>query len=266
MVPSASASAGAPHFVDHPLSASSPFPAALGGREGSTTRIQGTDLLASLPPLFRQVFDYSRSGELEGLDNNLLRDCMAEFIGGLALASDQALAMAQTSSNLEEELAKVKEDLANREQVFANLETALYLEVANLRQIEKDVKKALRDKSMEVVELEAKILPLRTCNVELGHQLTELKGKMVDLEDMSTRREVLLGKVEEELAVLKGELAEKYESFKRAEEELLNDAAAAYSEGFQDVVAQFTCAYPDTNPSLFHESKHVVDGQIVPRE
>jgi len=89
---------------------------------------------------------------------------------------------------------------------------------------------------------------------------------MADLEDRTTRREVLLGKGEGDLVVLKGELAEKSESFKRAEEELLNDAVAAYDEGFQDAVAQFTCAYPDTHPSLFHESKYVVDGQIVPRE
>jgi len=60
-------------------------------------------------------------------------------------------------------------------------------------------------------------------------------------------------------------LAEKTKSFRKAEEELLNDVVAAYGEGFQDVVAQFTCAYPDTNPSLFYESKCVVVGQIVPR-
>jgi len=251
-MPSASASAGALNFVDQPLSASSPFPAVLGGRAGSATRSQGTESPIPLPPLFRQAFGYSRSGGLVGLDNDLLRDHMAEFLGGLALASDQALPRAQASSDLEEELAKVKEDFATREQVFSNRETALYLEVANLRQIEKDVKKALRYKSMEVVDL--------------GDQLIELKGKMVVLEDRSTQREVLLGKVKGELAELKGELAEKSESFKRAEEELLNDAVAAYDEGFQDVVAQFTCAYPETDPSLFHESKHVVNGQIVPRE
>jgi len=114
--------------------------------------------------------------------------------------------------------------------------------------------------------LEAKILPLRTLNVELDDLLTELKGKMVDLESRSTRREVLLGKVEGELAELKGELAEKSESFKRVEEELMNDAVGAYGEGFQDAVAQFTCIYPETDPSLFHESKYVVDGQIVPRD
>jgi len=189
---------------------------------------------------------------------------MVEFLEGLALASDQALTRAQTSSDLAEELAKVKEDLATMEQVFASRETDLYLEVANLCQIEKDVKKALREKSMEAVDLEAKILPLRTRNIELGDKLAELKGKMVDLEDKSTRREVLMGKVEGELVELKIELAEKSESFERAEEELMNDVAVAYGEGFQDVVAQFTCAYPETDPSLFHESKHVVDGQIVP--
>ena len=51
-----------------------------------------------------------------------------------------------------------------------------------------------------------------------------------------------LGKVE-------GELAKKTESFKKAEEELMNDVVAAYGERFQDVVAQFTCTYPDTDPS-----------------
>jgi len=113
---------------------------------------------------------------------------MAEFLGGLALASDQALNRAQTSSDLAEELAKVKEDLATREQVFASSETALYLEGVNLCQIEKDLKKALRDKNMEAVDLKAKILPLRTRNVELGDKLAELKCKMVDLEDRSTWR------------------------------------------------------------------------------
>ena len=61
----------------------------------------------------------------------------------------------------------MKEDFATRARVFANRETALYLEMVNLRQIEKDVKKVLQDKSLEAVELEAKILPLRTRTIEL---------------------------------------------------------------------------------------------------
>ena len=65
--------------------------------------------------------------------------------------------------------------------------------------------------------------------------MAELKGKMANLESRGTQREILIGQVE-------GELAEKTESFRRVEEELMNDAAAAYGDGFQDVVAQFAYA------------------------
>jgi len=200
------------------------------------------------------------------VDENFLQDRVAEFLGPLVFASNPALARTQAFRDLEAKISRLEEDATARAKTFAHRETALYLEVTNLRQIEKDIKKTLQEKSLEAVELEAKILPLHTRNVELDDLLTELKGKMADLESRSTRREVLLGKVEGELAELKGEPAEKFESFKRVEEELMNDTTAAYGEGCQDVVAQFTCAYPETNPSLFHESKYVVDGQIVPRE
>jgi len=193
---------------------------------------------------------------VEGLEEDLLQDRVAEFLGSLVFTSNRALARTQAFRDLEAKMTKLEEDSAARAKVFANRETVLYLEVANLRQIEKDVKKALQDKSLEAVELEAKILPLRTRKVELEDLVAELKGKMVDQESRSTRYEVLLGKVE-------GELVEKTESFRRAEEELMNDVVAAYGEGFQDVLAQFTCTYPETDPSLFDESKCVVDGQIV---
>ena len=199
------------------------------------------------------------------MDENLLQDRVAEFLGSLVFASNRALSRTQAFRDLEAKVSRLEEDAAARAKVFANRETALYLEVTNLRQIEKDIKKALQEKSLEAVELEAKILPLRIRNVELDDLLTEVKGKMADLENKSTRREVLLGKVEGELVELKGELAEKSESLKRVEEEIMNDTVAAYGEGFQDVIAQFTCAYPEIDPSLFHESKYVVDGQIVPR-
>jgi len=139
---------------------------------------------------------------------------MAEFVGSLLFASNWALARTQAFRDLEAKVSRLDEDSAARAKVFANRETALYLEVVNLRQIEKDVKKALQDKSLATVELEAKILPLRTRNVELDNLVSELRGKMADLESRSTRREVLLGKVEGELAELKNELAEKTESFR----------------------------------------------------
>ena len=64
-----------------------------------------------------------------------------------------------------------------------------------------------------------------------------MQAKMLKLEERVTQREVLLGKVE-------GELAEKVELFKKTEEELTNNAANAYGEGFQDAIAQFACVHP----------------------
>jgi len=260
VVPSASVSAGTPTFIDHPPSASSPLPTAtLEGGGESVTKSQESDSPPPLPLLLRQALSRFRSYEAEGLDDNLLYERVAEVLGDLLFASNRALAKTQASKDLEAKMAKLEEDFAARTTVFANRETALYLELASLRQTEKDAKKALQDKSLEAVELEAKILPLCICTVELDDIVAELKGKVANLESRGTQREILLGQVE-------GELAEKTKSFKRTEEKLMNDAAAAYGEGFQDAVAQFACAYPKVDPSLFDESKCVVDGQIVPRE
>jgi len=135
----------------------------------------------------------------------------------------------------------------------------MYVKLGSLRQDEKKAKKALRDKSQEAVQLEAKILPLRTNVIELEVLVAEMKGKMAKLEERGTQREVLLGQVE-------GELAEKIESFRKTEEELTNDVVDAYDEGFQDAIAQFSCVHPEVNLTPFGESKCVVDGQLVLRE
>ena len=89
---------------------------------------------------------------------------------------------------------------------------------------------------------------------------------MAKLDERATQREILLGQVEEELAEKTESLAETIESFKKTEEELTNDVDDAYSEGFQDAIAQFAYAYPEVDLTPFGESKCVVDGQIVPRE
>ena len=65
---------------------------------------------------------------------------------------------------------------------------------------------------------------------------------------------------------MEGELAEKVELFKKTEEELTNNAADAYGEGFQDAMVQFACVHPKVDLSQFAESKWVVDGQLVPKE
>jgi len=70
-------------------------------------------------------------------------------------------------------------------------------------------------------------LPLRTRAVELEDLVVELKGKVANLEERATKREVLLGRVEGELADKTESLAGTIESFRRTEEELTNNAAEA---------------------------------------
>jgi len=103
-----------------------------------------------------------------------------------------------------------------------------------------------------------KILPLRNEVVDLKEKVEDMQAKMVKLEERAIQREVQLGQVE-------GELAEKVELFKKTEEELNNDVADAYDEGFHDAMAQSACVHHEVDLSPFAESKWVVDGQLVPR-
>jgi len=262
VAPSASASAGTPTFMDHPPSASSLLQVvALEGGGESAPGGQETPSSLPLPWLLQKALSRFQSQEVEGLGNNLLL-----VLGDLLFASNLALNRIQDSEDLKVRVAKLEEDLTARTKIFTNRETTLYLELESLRQSEKDAKKALHDKGLEAVELETKILPLHTRGVELEDLVVELKGKVANLEERATQREVLLGQVEGKLAEKTESLAGTIESFRRTEEELTNDVVEAYGEGFQDVVAQFACAHPEVDLTLFGESKCVVDDQIVPRE
>jgi len=129
-------------------------------------------------------------------------------------------------------VAKLEEELITKTKAFTNCEIAIYLELESLRQSKKDAKKALHDKGQEAVELEAKIFPFRTRAVELEDLEAELKGKVTNLEERATQREILLGQVDGELAEKIESLAGTIESFKRTEAELTNDVVDAYGEGF----------------------------------
>jgi len=195
VAPSALASGGSPAFMDHPPIASSPLPlvAPEGGGE-SALEGQETPSTSPLPLLLQQIFNRFQGQEVaEGLSGNLLRGRMVDVLGDLLIASNLALNKTQEAEDL-------KEELIARTKTFTNRETAMYLELASPRQSEKDAKKALHDKGQEVVELEAKILPFHTRAVELEDLVTELKGKVANLKERATQREILLGRVEGELA------------------------------------------------------------------
>ena len=104
-----------------------------------------------------------------------------------------------------------------------------------------------------------KILPLCNEVVDLKEKVEKAQAKMAKLEERATQRKVQLGQVE-------GELVEKVKLFKKTKEDLTNNVADAYDEGFQDAMAQFACRHHEVDLSPFAESKWVVDGQLVPRE
>ena len=267
VAPSTSASGGLPTFMDHPPSASSPLPLAVPEGGGETVP-EGQEMPSTspLPLLLQQIFSRFQVQEVvEDLSGNLLRGCMVDVLGDLLIAFNLALYRTQEAEDLKVRVAKLEEELIAKTKAFTNCETAIYLELASLRQSEKDAKKALHDKGQEAVELEAKILPFRTHAVELEDLEMELKGKVANLEERATQREILLGQFEGELAEKIESLAGTIESFKRTEAELTNDVIDAYGEGFQDAIAQFACAHPEVDLTPFCESKCVVDGKIVPR-
>jgi len=87
-------------------------------------------------------------------------------------------------------MRKLEEELALKTKAFSNRETAMYQELASLRQSEKDVKKLLFDKSHEVVQLEAKIFPFRNKVIDLEEKVEGMQAKMARLEERATQREV----------------------------------------------------------------------------
>ena len=102
------------------------------------------------------------------------------------IASNLALNKTQEAEDLKVKVATLEEELIVKTKGFTNRETAMYLELASLRQSEKNAKKALYDKGQEAVELEVNILPLRTRATELEDLVAELKGKVANLEERAT--------------------------------------------------------------------------------
>jgi len=242
----------APSFRDNPPSASSPHDLIVheGGGESALEDRQAPPAV-ELPTIIQQALKRFHDTEVvESLGGNLLQDRMAQGLGDFLIASILALSRAQ---DLQAETAKLREELALQAKAFSNRETAMYQELVNLRQSEKEAKRLLFGKSQEALQLELKILPLCNKVVELEEKVEGMQAQMAKLEERATQREVQLGQVE-------GELAEKVELFKKTEEELNNDAADAYGKGFQDAMAQFACVHPEMDLSPFAESKWVVEG------
>jgi len=135
-------------------------------------------------------------------------------------------------------------------------ETALYLEVSDLRQTDKETKRLLFEKPQETLSVHVKVLSLRNEVIDLQEKAEESQAKMARLEKRATQHEVRLGQLE-------GEFVRKDELFNQTKEELTNDVTDSYAIGFEDAMAQVVCAHPEVDLSQTDLSKKIVDGQLV---
>ena len=131
-------------------------------------------------------------------------------------------------------------------------ETALHMELADLRQTNKETERLLFKKSPEALSAHAKILPLRNEVIDLQEKVEELQAKMARLEERVTQQEVGLGQLE-------GELVRKDKLFSQIKEELDSDATGAYDVGFEDAMAQVECVPPRVDLSQTGLTKRIVD-------
>jgi len=106
------------------------------------------------------------------------------FNFGVLLAQSNAL-ITRPEARVALVEAKTKEETTLLARLFAARETALKQELACLRRSENDLSKQLHTKCREVVELEARIMPLRIRVFELEEVAEASKAKMAGLEKRS---------------------------------------------------------------------------------
>ena len=135
------------------------------------------------------------------------------------------------------EVAHLKEEMARLGQHFLRKENALNEELRVVRNAEREANKKLHEQGQEFATLLSRVLPLRV-------ELADLKDTLKEKEEKITTLEVLLGKVEGDLATCQQALEEKTEALaahvekaKEVEAELLTDGAEAYGAGFEDALA-----------------------------
>jgi len=183
-VPSHSAFGGiTPLFRDNPLNASSSLDLIVHEGGGETApEYCPMPPAPELPTFLQQALKCFQDKEmLESLRGNLLQDRVAYGLGEFLVASSLALSKAQEAQELQVRMVKVEEELALKTKAFSNRETTMYQELPSLRQSEKDVKKLLFNKSHEVVQLEAKILPLCNNVIDLEEKVEGMEAKMAKL-------------------------------------------------------------------------------------
>jgi len=189
---------------------------------------------------------------------------MAYYLGAfLAYANfwrDQARARANEQSTLqalEKELATLKEQQQTHERQWARQEDAYKDSLKEAQKAKDAASKRLHEVGQTYAELLGQVVPLRVEIANLKDAVKASEVKMKKLEDQCVDREVKLGAAEasldaktkafdlleaefvklraesvKALAAKDQELASQAESFKKAEQELIYNAAGAFADGF----------------------------------
>jgi len=151
-------------------------------------------VFCSLGSYFAQIHDHREQATKEKL-------AMVDEVAKLKKELDQRQAVVS-------EEAKLKEEMARLGQHFLTKETALNEELRVVRNAECEANRKLHEHGQEYATLLGRVVPLRVELAELKDTLKEKEGKITNLEGRSMTREVLLGKVEGELAICQQQLKE----------------------------------------------------------
>ena len=131
-----------------------------GGGESAPDGDSGAPFVAELPAFLQEVLQAFQDGEMESQGEDPLRGHAARGLGAFLITSSRALTQVQ---NLRVKMLKLREAASQDALQIKNLtqrKTALYLELANLRQTDKETKRLLFEKSQEALSAHAKIMHL----------------------------------------------------------------------------------------------------------
>jgi len=96
---------------------------------------------SQLPVLLQRIFNRFQDKEVvESLSGNLSQDRVVDGLGDFLITSNPMLSRAKEAEDLKVRMAKLEEELSTQAKTFANRETPMYVELASLRQSEKDAK------------------------------------------------------------------------------------------------------------------------------
>ena len=133
-----------------------------GGRESAPEGDSGTPFAAKLLAFLQEVLQTFQDRKMmESQGEDPLLGHVARGLGAFLIAYSRASTQVQ---ELRAEMLKLREAASQDALQIKNLtqrETTLHLELADFRQIDKETKRLLFEKSQEALSAHAKILPLR---------------------------------------------------------------------------------------------------------